>query len=204
MRIIVRFIFWVTGWKLDQRVPSDIKKCVIAVGPHTSNWDFVLGRMAFMLYGVQGRYLVKKELFFPPLGWFLKAIGCIPVDRKKRNNLTDTALKYFEENETMFIVFSPEGTRSYNPNWKKGFYYLAVKAEVPILLAYVDFPSKKGGFLEVFYPTGDVDADILKIKQNTRHYAKRQVTWLSHQLPDSKMLPPDSNLVIPYMESILG
>lgn len=121
MKIIVRFIFWLTGWKIDQNVPSDIKKCVIAVGPHTSNWDFVLGRMAFILYGVQGRYLVKKELFFPPLGWFLKLIGCIPVDRKKKNNLTDTALKYFEENESMFIVFSPEGTRSYNPNWKKDF-----------------------------------------------------------------------------------
>jgi len=119
----------VTGWKLDQRVPSDIKKCVIAVGPHTSNWDFVLGRMAFMLYGVQGRYLVKKELFFPPLGWFLKAIGCIPVDRKKRNNLTDTALKYFEENETMFIVFSPKEPEVTIQTGKKDFTMLHKKQE---------------------------------------------------------------------------
>lgn len=173
MRILVRFIFWLTGWKLDQRVPSDIKKCVIAVGPHTSNWDFVLGRMAFILYGVQGRYLVKKELFFPPLGWFLKAIGCIPVDRKKRNNLTDTALKYFEENETMFIVFSPEGTRSYNPNWRKGFYHVAQKAGVPIYICYIDFKTKTGGFDQLFYPTGDVEADIKYIKSVLSKYEGR-------------------------------
>ena len=173
MKIIARFIFWLTGWKIDQNVPSDIKKCVIAVGPHTSNWDFVLGRMAFILYGVEGRYLVKKELFFPPLGWFLKAIGCIPVDRKKKNNLTDTALKYFEENESMFIVFSPEGTRSYNPHWKKGFYHVAQKAGVPIYICYIDFKTKTGGFHSLFYPTGDVENDIKYIKSVLSQYEGR-------------------------------
>ena len=165
MKLLIRFIFWLIGWKIDPNAPTDIKKCVIVVGPHTSNWDFVLGKMAFMTYGVKAKFLIKKELFFFPLGFILKAMGGIPVDRKKTNNLTEAALEYFEKNETMYMVFSPEGTRSYNPNWKKGFYYIAVKAEVPILLAYVDFPSKKGGFLELFYPTGDVDADILEIKR---------------------------------------
>jgi 1-acyl-sn-glycerol-3-phosphate acyltransferase len=92
------------------------------------------------------------------------------VDRKKRNNLTDTALKYFEENETMFIVFSPEGTRSYNPNWKKGFYHVAQKAGVPIYICYIDFKTKTGGFDQLFYPTGDVDADIKYIKSVLSKY----------------------------------
>ncbi len=93
MKFIAKFIFWLIGWKVDPTPPEGIQKCVIAVGPHTSNWDFILGRLAFYQYGVKGRYLMKKELFWGPLGWFLKAIGGIPVDRSKKNNLTDTAVR---------------------------------------------------------------------------------------------------------------
>jgi 1-acyl-sn-glycerol-3-phosphate acyltransferase len=170
MKKIIQLIFWIIGWKIDERTPEGIKKCVIVVGPHTSNWDFVLGRMAFVTYGVKGRYLIKKELFFPPLGWFLKAIGGVPVDRKQRNNLTETAARFFNENETMFLVFSPEGTRSYNPKWKKGFYYIAMKANVPICISYMDYKRKIGGFHSIFYPTGKVEEDILYIKSILREY----------------------------------
>jgi len=170
MKKIVRFIFWVIGWKIDERAPEGIKKCVIVVGPHTSNWDFVLGKMAFITYGVKGKFLIKKELFFPPLGWFLKAIGGVPVDRKQRNNMTETAAKFFNENETMYLVFSPEGTRSYNPNWKKGFYYIAQKANVPIYICYMDYERKIGGFHSIIYPTGNVDEDIKYIKGILRAY----------------------------------
>lgn len=173
MKKIVRFIFWVIGWKIDERAPEGIKKCVIVVGPHTSNWDFVLGKMAFITYGVRGKFLIKKELFFPPLGWFLKAIGGVPVDRKQRNNMTETAVKFFNENETMYLVFSPEGTRSYNPNWKKGFYYIAQKANVPIYICYMDYERKIGGFHSIIYPTGNVDEDIKYIKGILRAYKGR-------------------------------
>ena len=173
MKKIVRFIFWVIGWKIDERAPEGIKKCVIVVGPHTSNWDFVLGKMAFITYGVKGKFLIKKELFFPPLGWFLKAIGGVPVDRKQRNNMTETAAKFFNENETMYLVFSPEGTRSYNPNWKKGFYYIAQKANVPIYICYMDYERKIGGFDSIIYPTGNVDEDIKYIKGILREYKGR-------------------------------
>jgi len=165
MRKLVHKILLLFGWNISLWKPEGIKKAVVVMGPHTSNWDFVLGRLAFYMMHLQGRYLVKKDIFFFPLGLILKALGAIPVDRSKNNNMVDYVAKLFKEKKELYVVFTPEGTRSYNPNWKKGFYYLAVKAEVPILLAYVDFPSKKGGFLEVFYPTGDVDADILKIKQ---------------------------------------
>jgi 1-acyl-sn-glycerol-3-phosphate acyltransferase len=173
MKKIVRFIFLVIGWKIDERAPEGIKKCVIVVGPHTSNWDFVLGKMAFITYGVKGKFLIKKELFFPPLGWFLKAIGGVPVDRKQRNNMTETAVKFFNENETMYLVFSPEGTRSYNPNWKKGFYYIAQKANVPIYICYMDYERKIGGFHSIIYPTGNVDEDIKYIKGILRAYKGR-------------------------------
>jgi len=173
MKKIVRFIFWLIGWKIDERTPEGIKKCVIVVGPHTSNWDFVLGKMAFISYGVKGRFLIKKELFFPPLGWILKAMGGVPVDRKQRNNLTETAVKYFNENETMFLVFTPEGTRSYNPNWKKGFYFIAQKANVPIYICYMDYKRKIGGFHSIIHPTGNVDEDIRYIKSILREYKGR-------------------------------
>jgi len=165
MRKLVHKFLLLFGWNISLWKPEGIKKAVVVMGPHTSNWDFVLGRLAFYMMHLQGRYLVKKDIFVFPLGLILKALGAIPVDRSKNNNMVEYVANLFKEKEELYVVFTPEGTRSYNPNWKKGFYYIAVKAEVPILLAYVDFPSKRGGFLEVFYPTGDVDADILEIKR---------------------------------------
>ncbi|MFN5417335.1 MAG: 1-acyl-sn-glycerol-3-phosphate acyltransferase [Flavobacteriia bacterium] len=167
---ILLFILKIFGWKIDPKSPEGIKKAVIVVGPHTSNWDFVIGKIAFMNYGLSGKFLIKKELFKGPMGWILKAMGGIPVDRKANNNFTEQAVSYFENNETMFMVFTPEGTRSYNPNWKKGFYYIALKAKVPIYIAYMDYEKKIGGFHSLFQPTGDSDADIQKIKDILKNY----------------------------------
>ena len=164
MRKFARFILRLFGWKIDEHEPKGVKKCVVVVGPHTSNWDFIIGRIAFMSYGVKGKYLIKKEAFIPGLGWALKAIGGVPVDRTKNNNITDSAVSLFNENDSLYLVFTPEGTRSYNPKWKKGFYYIALKAKVPIYIAYMDYEKKIGGFHSVFEPTGDVDKDIEYIK----------------------------------------
>ena len=165
MKYIARFIFWIIGWKIDPNPPQNIKKCVIAVGPHTSNWDFILGRLAFFQYGVQGKFLIKKELFFFPLGILLKALGGIPVDRRKNSNMTDFAVNLFDKSDSLYLVFTPEGTRKYNPKWKKGFYYIALKAQVPIYIAYVDFATKTGGFHSLFIPTGNVEDDFSEIKK---------------------------------------
>ena len=97
MKRIVRFILALLGWKLDENVPVGIDKCVIVMGPHTSNWDFIIGRMAWVIYGVKPKILIKKELFFFPLGWILRAVGGIPVDRKKNNNMTDFAVNLFQK-----------------------------------------------------------------------------------------------------------
>ncbi len=170
MRKFARFILRLFGWKVDERTPEGIDKCVIVVGPHTSNWDFVIGKLAFISYGVKVKFLIKKEVFIPPFGWLLKWMGGVPVDRKKNNNLTDHAVKFFNESETLYLVFTPEGTRSYNPNWKKGFYYIAQKAKVPIYVAYMDYERKIGGFHSLLEPTGDVNADIDSIKQILKEY----------------------------------
>lgn len=173
MKYIARLIFWIIGWKIDPNPPENIKKCVIAVGPHTSNWDFIIGRLAFFQYGVQGKFLIKKELFFFPLGIFLRSLGGIPVDRKRNSNMTDFSVNLFQNSESLYLVFTPEGTRKYNPNWKKGFYYIALKANVPIYVCYVDFATKTGGFHSLFHPTGNVDNDILEIKNRLSQFKGR-------------------------------
>lgn len=164
MRLIVRFFFWLFGWKIDKHTPEGVRKCVVIMGPHTSNWDFVLGKMAFISYKVNAKYLVKKDLFFFPFGYILKGMGGIPVDRLKKNNLTSKTKRLFSETDDLFLVFTPEGTRSYNPNWKKGFYYIAMESKVPIYIAYVDYKNKIGGFHSLFEPTGDINKDFRDIK----------------------------------------
>lgn len=170
MKKIMRIILKLMAWKIDKHVPDGVKKAVIVMGPHTSNWDFVIGKMAFVTFGIKARFLIKKELFFFPFGLILKAMGGIPVDRKANNNFTEQAVDYFNNNESMYMVFTPEGTRKYNPNWKKGFYYIAQKAKVPIYIGYMDYERKIGGFHSLFQPTGDADKDILEIKEILKQY----------------------------------
>lgn len=169
MRKLAFWILKMMGWTIKDK-PIGVDKAVIVMGPHTSNWDFIIGKLAFMHYRVKGRYLIKSELFFPPLGWLLKGLGGIPVYRGKNNKFTDQAAKYFEDNDSMYMVFTPEGTRSYSPNWKKGFYYISLKAKVPIYIGYMDYPTKTGGFLELFEPTGDVEKDIAFIKSELSQF----------------------------------
>tara|TARA_R110002072_G_scaffold302668_1_gene487155 strand:+ start:8618 stop:9166 length:549 start_codon:yes stop_codon:yes gene_type:complete len=173
MRKISRAILRLFGWKIDKRGPEGVRKAVVVMGPHTSNWDFIIGRLAFTAMGIKGKYLIKKELFFFPMGLFLRAIGGISVDRSGKNNVTTSAVKHFEENDDIFMVFTPEGTRSYNPKWKKGFYYIAKKANVPICIGYMDYSKKIGGFHTVYAPTDDVDEDIRVIKNILKDYKGR-------------------------------
>ncbi|MBP5983374.1 MAG: 1-acyl-sn-glycerol-3-phosphate acyltransferase [Fluviicola sp.] len=163
-----KIFYWILrmfGWKIDP-LPKDFrKKAVVVVGPHTSNWDFVVGKMTFVYYGINAKFLIKKELFFPPLGWLLKRMGGIPVDRARRANVTKQVVDYFNSSDECIVVFTPEGTRSYQPNWKKGFYYIAQNAQVPIYISYIDFKNKTGGFLSLMEPSGDVEQDLLTIKR---------------------------------------
>ena len=130
------------------------------MAPHTSNWDFFIGKLGFSHLGISPKILIKKEAFRGLSGFFLKKAGGVPVDRTKNNNLVDYAVQLFQENDTFFMNITPEGTRSYVKSWKKGFYHIAVKAQVPIALGYLDFEKKVGGIGETFYPTGDFKKDF--------------------------------------------
>ena len=164
MKHISKFIFHSLGWRTEGKVPPELKKYLIVAAPHTSNWDFFYGRLYFFMNDIPLKYLIKKELFFFPLGVFLKSLGGIPIDRSKKENMTKKIATVFNDFDRLALLVTPEGTRSYSPKWKKGFYYIAKEANVPIVLGYIDYKRKIGGIGPVFEPTGDIDKDIETIK----------------------------------------
>lgn len=153
------------GWKYIGEVP-EVKKAVIIAVPHTSNWDFVWGKLAFLSHNVKTTILMKKELYVFPLKFLLKSWGVIPVDRSKKGNMTDQLAEEFSKRESLYISIAPEGSRSLRPEWKRGFYFIALKAKVPIYLAEINYENKTLTCGEPFYPTGNVDEDMKIIKSN--------------------------------------
>lgn len=164
MKGLSKLILWLAGWKLEENVPKHIKKCVLVHAQHTSNWDFVYGKLAGYVFEVKPRVLIKNTLFFFPLGVFLKSLGGLPVNRGKNNDLVKDLTKEFNSRDELMVLFTPEGTRSYSSKWKKGFYYLAKEANVPVIPVYIDFATKKIGFSTNFELSDNVDHDIEKLK----------------------------------------
>lgn len=164
MKKIYSFIFNALGW--NSSVNGELSsKCVICVAPHTSNWDFIIGMLFYKSIGGKPHFLMKKSWFFFPLKYILRAIGGIPVNRKRKNSLTEQMADEFEKREHFQLAIAPEGTRKKNSVWKSGFYYIAWNAHVPITLAYLDYKKKVIGIIDNFIPSGDVTGDIDKIKQ---------------------------------------
>lgn len=162
MKLIARFIFWLTGWRTAGQVPP-IKKFVAILAPHTSGWDVVYGFLAKFIFQINFSFFGKKEIFDAPYGFIFKALGGIPVDRGKDSNLVGQAVKTFAERDEFILALSPEGTRKHVAKWKTGFYYIALNAKVPIVLTYLDYEKKVAGIGPTFYPTGDIDKDIEEI-----------------------------------------
>lgn len=166
-RLFLSWAFNLAGWKLKGE-PLELKKYVIAVAPHTSNLDFFVALPVKYMFPHKFRpgFLGKDSLFTIPLvGWFLRSIGGIPVNRSKKSNVVDDVVKIFDQEERFIMVISPEGTRSYVPKWRTGFYYIALKAKVPIMLAALDYEHKTVDITEVMEPTGDVVKDILYMRR---------------------------------------
>lgn len=155
-----RFALKVMGWKLVGEIPEGVDKCVIPVAPHTCIEDFILGRLAYCSVDKPVKFLIKKEFFDNPiLRPLLTKLGGIPVDRSRSNNTVTQVAALFKEYDTLNIVITPEGTRKLVHHWKKGFYYIAEKAHVPIVLGFIDFKKKELGFGPMFYPSGNFDED---------------------------------------------
>ena len=158
------FIYYrLLGWKTNVTVPN-YDKCVICAAPHTSNWDLFIGKLFYGAIGRKTSFMMKKEWFFWPLGPLFRRLGGIPVYRDRNTSMTDTLAQAAKGRKDFCLCITPEGTRSLNPDWKKGFYYIALKAGIPILLYALDFEHKEIRCTRSIMPSGDIDADMREIK----------------------------------------
>ena len=139
-------------------------KFIICLAPHTSNWDFIIGQLYAQAEGFKINFLMKREWFFWPLGVIFRGLGGIPVWRSKHTSMTDNLAETAKTKDSFKLCITPEGTRSPNTEWKKGFYFIALKAEIPILLYGVDYEKKKIVCTDSFTPSGNIDEDMPKIK----------------------------------------
>ncbi len=169
------------GWTFKGDIPPHIKKGVIVIAPHTSKLDLIFGMAAYRcLKNVRGHYLAKKELFSGPMRFIFENSGGIPVNRYEDKKIIETVSKFFDERETFFLTLAPEGTRSYTKKWKTGFYRIALNADVPIILGYLDFEKKEAGVGDIIYPSGDYEADAKKIEafyKNVTPFWKKKWNW---------------------------
>lgn len=148
------------GWSVCITAPRR-DKCVICVAPHTSNWDFILGLAAYKSLGREANFLMKEFWFFFPLKYLLRAMGGIPVSRKKKGeSLTGKVVEMFHQRSYVNLAVTPEGTRSATDKWHTGFLYIAYGAEVPVQLGVIDYKHKNIIISEEYHPTGDIDTDM--------------------------------------------
>lgn len=163
MQKLSLWILKTAGWK-PSLTTEEPQKSVICVAPHTSNWDFIIGKLSYWAAGRETNFLMKKSWFFFPLGNMLRAMGGVPVDRSKRTSVTQQMAEEFKNRESFHLGITPEGTRGLVKKWKMGFYHIAIKANVPIEIAYIDYGKKEMGIKAVYYPTGNEAEDMAAIK----------------------------------------
>ena len=160
-QIIYKFIFCTLfGWKVIGTIPADLKKCVLIAVPHTSWWDFFLGILSRGILNMEINYVAKKELFIFPFNYFFTWTGGTPLNRQRNENKVDTIAKIFQKKQVFRLAIAPEGTRKKVIEWKTGFYYIALKANVPIIPVAFDYGRKQVVYNEPFYPTGNIENDI--------------------------------------------
>jgi 1-acyl-sn-glycerol-3-phosphate acyltransferase len=152
-----------SGWRFEGEVP-DVRKMVLIVAPHTSNWDFPVGLQAKLALRLGGTFIGKHTLFRWPFGIFMRWLGGIPVNRSAAAGFASEVARVLRDADQMTVVLAPEGTRKRIPQWKSGFYRIAVEAGVPILPVGFDYPRKVVFFAPLFHPSGDYEKDLPQLR----------------------------------------
>ncbi len=154
-----------SGWKIEGSLPPDGQKSVLIAAPHTSNWDLPYTLMVAFVLRLNIYWMGKEQIFKPPFRGLMMWLGGIPVHRESANNLVAASVQAIKAADgPLQLVVPPEGTRSKVRYWKSGFYYIATGAGVPIVLAYMDYERKISGLGPVFHPSGDLEADMVRIQ----------------------------------------
>lgn len=169
MRRIWIAVVKLCGWKLNLPEPGtrpELSRCVFVVAPHTSIDDFLVGIAYLWALNVNGHVFIKKEFFRWPVKRLMLINGCIPIDRGNRHNgMIEAAVHEFGKGDTFSLVITPEATRKPVRRWKRGFWEIAHRANVPIVPAYLDFGKKEVGIFNAVTPTDDFEADLLNIRR---------------------------------------
>tara|TARA_E500000178_G_C17028221_1_gene759117 strand:+ start:340 stop:924 length:585 start_codon:yes stop_codon:yes gene_type:complete len=152
------------GWRAVGKVPAGLRKYVIVAAPHTSYWDFPLFMLVVFALRMNLNVFIKHTLFIGPMGWFLRYCGGVPVDRRAAGARVRNTVQEFKKNDDMVLLITPEGTRGPQPDWKTGFYHIAMEANVPVAVAFVDTAVRRAGIDHFFTPTGDIDKEMADIK----------------------------------------
>lgn len=151
------------GWRFSGTRPPHDK--FVAIGaPHTTNWDFLLFLAVVSHFRIRARAIGKHTLFRWPFGGLMRRLGLIPIRRDSGEGMVQQMVEEFAAADEMALVIAPEGTRRRTEYWRSGFYRIATAAEVPIVLAFIDFPSRTAGIGSIIYPSGDIAADMAKIR----------------------------------------
>lgn len=164
------FVLKIFGWKLDYKNEFTITKGVVVAAPHTSNWDFLFTLATFWKMGIDVKFLIKDNYTKSIFGFFFKALGAVGVDRSTGKNMVDFASDIIKKKEIIFIV-PAEGTRKRVEKWKTGFYHIAKKAGVPVLLGYLDYPSKTSGINKIIYLSDSFENDMKEIQEYYLNYS---------------------------------
>ncbi len=164
LRQISLLILRLCGWKVSGSLPAGVKKAVLIAAPHTSNWDLPFTLFVAFALRLNIYWMGKEELFRPPFRGVMMWLGGIPVQRSAAGNMVAASAEAIREADELMLVVSPEGTRSKALYWKTGFYHIANTAQVPVVMAFLDYGRKIGGVGPVLHPSGDIDADMQVIK----------------------------------------
>lgn len=170
---VARFLLWLGGWTAVGKVP-DVKKAVMIAAPHTSNWDGFWAIVYVTYIGLDAHWFVKKSMFWFPLGNLLRAFGAVPLNRERAGSAVSAAISAFDEHDEFYVGLAPEGTRSKMRGWKSGFYRIAEGANVPVVLGFLDFGTKRLGLGPAITLTGNRNADMAIIKS---YYSSISGRW---------------------------
>lgn len=157
-----------TGWKFSGPGFPMVPRFVLIVAPHTSNWDFLVGVMAKAAIGLKGTFLAKDTLFRFPLGIWMRFLGGVPVDRSSQSDVVTQTAELIEKRDRIIVVLTPEGTRKRTESWRSGFYWIALKANVPIVPVAFDYSQREVRLFPPYFPTGDAEGDIRAIRDMYR------------------------------------
>lgn len=175
-RLLARVFLKLAGWTAHGEHPIP-KRYVLIAAPHTTNWDLPYLLAFAWLYDIHISWMGKQQLFSPPTAWIMRALGGIPVKRHTSSDMVSQMARVIDEAKSICLVVPAEGTRAYVPHWKSGFYHIARTAEVPIVLSYLDYSRRVGGFGPAIVPTGNVSNDMEEIRN---FYADKQGKYPEH------------------------